>query len=342
MKKLLLICFLLIIFLVITVGVNAQYMWSAGSASEGSMSYVWVGALCETVSNYSDDIFMTPIPYTTSLAQLKGFDQKEVDSAYGNSQVISNIINEKGPFDPETYKWTAPVSQMMWVYNQDYFFLTRKEDADKIKSWSDLANKKVWAMTAGSGAYEIFKLLSGPKGLNIWDTLDIKSFEKSHAADALKLGQVDAILAYSASGQIVSWAEEVVQRTDCVMLAPTPEELEVMLESNKFVFVIETEPGGKGQDLGLTKTVKNPGLAFPMIVHPDLPEEIVYEVVKTAFEHSSEMADLVTIWRTFAKDPAEFNLPYLKKFKELGLPIHPGALRYFRELGYDTIELGLE
>jgi len=344
MKKLLLICFLLIVLLGTTMGTNAQkYMWNAGTVGEGSMAYVWVGILCEIVNNYEgDDIFMTPIPYTNSMAGLKGFDQKEVNSSLGNSQVISNIINKEGPFSPETYKWSAPFSQMLWVYEQDFFFLIREEDADEIKSWSDLANKKVFPNMIGTGAYEILKLIAGPKGLNIWDTIDIKAFDYSHAADALKLKEVDAVLAYSTAGGIVSWAQEVVLRTDCVMLSPTPEELEKMIKGNEFIFPLTISLELPEQEVGLTETIKNPGLAFILICQADEPEEIVYKVVKTAFEKAMEMAKLVKIWEKFSKDPWELNIQFLKKFKNMGVPIHPGALRYFRELGHDTKALGLE
>ena len=345
MKKLLLICFLLSIFMVITIGANAQYqyMWNAGTTGEGSVGYVYIGVLSEIVNTYAGkDIFMTPIAYTTSLAGLKGFDQKEVASMYANSQVFSNIIYERGPFSPETYKWSAPINQMLWTFTSDYFFIIRKEDADKIKSWSDLANRTVFPRMIGTGTYEYLKVLLGPDGLNIWDTINIRTFDVGHAADALKLKEVDAVAANSTAGEIVSYAQEVFYSTDCVVLGPTPEELEKLVESNDYTFPLSMNPDDFEQDLGLTKTIKNPGMAFQYMVSPDVPEEIVYLVVKTVFENAAEMAELTTIWKAFAEDPWEFNLPFLTKFKEMGVPVHPGALRYFRELGHDTKLLGLE
>lgn len=343
MKKLLLICFLLTIFLVITIGANAIYMWNAGTTGEGSTGFVSIGVLSETINTFAgNDIFMTPIAYTKSLVGLKGFDQKEVVSMYASSQQFDQVINKEGPFNPETYKWSAPYTQMMWMYDLDYFFVIRKNDADKIKSWSDLANRPVFPQMRGTGTYELIKVMLGPDGLNIWDTIDEKAFEYSHAADALKLKEVDAVCSYSAGGKIVGWTQEVLARTDSVILAPTPEELEKIVKAAEFIFPATMSPEEYGQDVGLTKTIKNPALGFVYIVDPDVPEEIVYQVVKAAFENATEMAKSASVWGKFAKDPWGYNLPYLMKYKKMGAPIHPGALRYFRELGHNTKLLGLE
>jgi TRAP transporter TAXI family solute receptor len=345
MKKLLLVCFFVTIFLGITIGGNAatKYMWNAGTTEEGSTGYVSIGILSETTNTYAGDhIFMTPIAYARSLVGLRGFDQKEVVSMYASSQQFDQIINKWGPFSPETYKWSAPYTQMMWMYDLDYFFLIRKEDADKIKSWSDLAHRKVFSQMRGTGSYEIVKVMFGPGGLNIWDTIDQKSFHLSHAADALKLGEVDAVIAYSAGGQIVGYAQEVITRTDCVLLSTTPEELEKIMKSADFLFPAEVSPEGYGQDVGLTKTIRNPALGFVYIVDPDVPEEIVYQATKAIWENAEKMAKAVAVWGKFSEDPWGYNLPYLMKYKKLGAPIHPGALRYFRELGHNTKVLGLE
>ena len=46
--------------------------------------------------------------------------------------------------------------------------------------------------------------------------------------------------------------------------------------------------------------------------------------------------------KKFSVDPFEYNLIYLQKYREKGAEIHPGTLRYLRELGHDTRALGLE
>ena len=346
MRRLLLICFLVTIFLGITIGVNAKYMWSAGTTGEGSTGYVAIGILSEIVNTYAgkgEDIFMSPVSYTTSLVGLKAFDQKEVVSMYSDALQLGQIINREGVYSPKYYEWSAPFAQMMWMYDIDYFFIIRKKDADKIKSWSDFANRSMFPQMRGTGGYEVCKLIFGPDGLNIWDTIDEKTFERSHAADALKLKEVDVVFAYSSGGVIVGYAQEVLSRTDSMVVEITPEELEKVLKAASFLSAKIIDPDYyMGQDVGLTKPLKVPVQSFVNIVNPDIPEEIVYQVVKAAFENATEMARTVQVWANFSKDPWGYNLPLLLKHKKMGIAIHPGALRYFRELGHDTKILGLE
>jgi TRAP-type uncharacterized transport system substrate-binding protein len=194
----------------------------------------------------------------------------------------------------------------------------------------------------GTGSYEELQIIFGPNVLDIWDTIDEKTFQLDHCADALKLREVDAIWAYSSGGQIVGYGEQTILRTDSVLLPPTPEELEKIVKFSEFFFPKEISPGYYGKDLGPTISFQAPAIGFVYIVDPDVPEEIVYKAVKTAFEHAGEMSKSVAIWKSFAQNPLEYNLPYLIEYKKLGVPIHPGVLRYLRELGCDTKTLGLE
>lgn len=345
MRKLLLILLLITIFLVLAIGVNAEkYMWQAGTTAEGTNWYVIIGVLSEAVNNYAGDyVYMTPIGYTKSTVGLKGFDQHGVVSMYSAGIQFVDLIRKEGVFSPELYKWSRPFNQMLWVYDLDFFFLIRREDADKIKSWSDLANKRVWARARGTTSFEAIKSALGPNGLNIWDTINIKAFERSHAADALKLKEVDAILAMGPPGGLISYAEEAISRTDCVVLGPTPEELEKILNNNEFFSSATRDSEAFGdRDVGLTKPIQTTAISQIIIVSPDVPEESVYQVVKVVSEHATEMAQTTALWGKFAKDSWEYDLPLLAKYKKMGVPIHPGTLRYLRELGYDTKLLGLE
>jgi TRAP transporter TAXI family solute receptor len=57
------------------------------------------------------------------------------------------------------------------------------------------------------------------------------------------------------------------------------------------------------------------------VVHKDMPEDFVYELVKTVFANRDFLA---TVHPT-ANETFPVNIAYIK------LPLHPGAVRYFRE-----------
>jgi len=346
-KKILWSSFLIITILMTTFSSNAVYFWSAGVTQEGSITYPLIGSLCEIANTYVGDVvYMTPIAYTKSVAGLKGYDQGEVVSMYASSQQLEQVFTKTDIFGPPDYEWKTPITQMMWMYDSEYFFIIRKEDEDKIKCWNDLVGKTVYLHMVGTGTRDFFNLTLGPDGLDIIDKMDVKGFDMSHAADALKLGEVDAVAGNSAGGKLIAWNTEVLGRVDCSLVFPTAEELQKAIKNFHYIYTVEIPPDAWSEEVkaicNFTEPKIVPAFGYVYIVNPEVPEEVVYSVVKAAFEHADEMAAVAPIWQKFAMDPFGYNLPFLQTYKDFGVPIHPGVLRYLKELGHDTIKLGLE
>jgi TRAP transporter TAXI family solute receptor len=63
-----------------------------------------------------------------------------------------------------------------------------------------------------------------------------------------------------------------------------------------------------------------------VVVNEDLPDDLVYKIVKAVFEHHQELVDA----HPAAKDTSPANVD-----RDTFLPFHPGAVRYYREIGVD-------
>lgn len=61
-----------------------------------------------------------------------------------------------------------------------------------------------------------------------------------------------------------------------------------------------------------------------MVVHADVPEEVVYRVTKTLWENLPSLYEIHNATKDMSLD---------KALKGIGAPLHPGALRYYREIG---------
>jgi len=339
----LLICVLIFCLTASASGNVSKFTWNAGTTSEGTSGYVAIGVMSEILNKYAGDfIWMTPIAYTGSVAGLRGYDKEETDSMYGSMQQIDMIQRGYGPFSPDTYKWSREFAQFIWMYEVEWYAIIRAKDKDKIKCWSDFTGKKVYPHTKGSSTYEFLKTALGPDGLNIWGTFEEKQFARSHAADALKLGEVDVIIGYNAAGSPAGWIQELVTRCNCIIVTPTPKEMGKILNSAKYVTSVKLDPSIFDKDIGLASVVDIPAVGYVYIVDPKIDEIYIYQAVKTIFEHAEEMAKSLTVWSKFAKDPLDYCMGYWKKGVEMGIPLSSGVLRYLRELGYDTKELALE
>jgi uncharacterized protein len=62
------------------------------------------------------------------------------------------------------------------------------------------------------------------------------------------------------------------------------------------------------------------------VVNEDLPDDLVYKIVKAVFEHHQDLVDA----HPAAKETVPANVD-----RDTFLPFHPGAVRYYREIGID-------
>jgi len=66
------------------------------------------------------------------------------------------------------------------------------------------------------------------------------------------------------------------------------------------------------------------GLYNFAIIHRDVPDDLAYRIVKTVFEHQQELVSA----HPAAKETVPANID-----RDTFLPLHPGAARYYREIG---------
>jgi TRAP transporter TAXI family solute receptor len=102
----------------------------------------------------------------------------------------------------------------------------------------------------------------------------------------------------------------------------TGDATDALVAENPF-YRTATIPGGmyRGNDEDTTTF----GVGATFVTSADVPDEVVYEVVKAVFENIDQFKGL---------HPAFANLDPAQMANDgLSAPLHPGAERYFREAG---------
>jgi TRAP transporter TAXI family solute receptor len=102
----------------------------------------------------------------------------------------------------------------------------------------------------------------------------------------------------------------------------TTEQRKKMVDSFPYYFE-GTEPAGTYKNTpsqGYT-TIMTPNL---FIAHKDVSEEFAYEAVKLIFERMNELINGSSSFQYVIKDSV----------LSASIPLHPGAIRYFKEQGY--------
>jgi len=78
-------------------------------------------------------------------------------------------------------------------------------------------------------------------------------------------------------------------------------------------------------EMTLNKTdIPTIGVKATLVTSTDVPDEIVYAITKEVFDNFEEFKDLHPAYRTLTKE---------SMLKGLTAPIHPGALKYYKEAG---------
>ncbi|WP_308917648.1 TAXI family TRAP transporter solute-binding subunit [Jannaschia sp. LMIT008] len=189
-----------------------------------------------------------------------------------------------------------------------------------IETFDDLQGKRVNIGNPGSGARGTTEVLMEAKG---WTTDDFALATELKAAEqsaALCDNQIDAMV-YTVghpSGSI----QEATTACDSVLVEVSGAEVEQLIADNPF-YRTATIPGGmyRGND----EDVQTFGVGATFVTSADVPDEVVYQLVKAVFDNIEDFKGL---------HPAFANLePSEMASAGLSAPIHDGAKRYYDEAG---------
>lgn len=137
-------------------------------------------------------------------------------------------------------------------------------------------------------------------------------------------GQVDAI--FSMPSHPVSWIIEM-NSSKPIRILDYPQALVDYLIKEAFFEPAVVTAGtysGNYTGPGKVRDLQSAGLEIVLLVNKDVPEEVVYSITKILFENSDKLKELV---------PQFENLNVETSWKNTGAPLHPGAEKYYKEVG---------
>ena len=199
------------------------------------------------------------------------------------------------------------------MYDTAFHFAALKGLA--IKSLDDFGGLRIGvgprAGTGGTYVPEIFKLL----GISA----DIRFGAIEHMASQLTGGKLDGVVI--ATGFPIPALAELDAKQQVDFVQPSSEQSSMI--RNKMTEISPSViPAGTYRSLA--RNYHTIGMYNFAIAHKDLPDEFIYKLVKTVFDHHEELMKS----QPSAKETIPTNID-----RNTMLPLHPGALRYYREAG---------
>ncbi|WP_343563035.1 TAXI family TRAP transporter solute-binding subunit [Kiloniella sp. b19] len=215
---------------------------------------------------------------------------------------------------------------MLWQ-NVEQFVVAA--DAVQSGTFSDMATLKGEAMALGkqnSGTIGSNAALLSGIGVDLSADYDLVHGGYGPSAEALQNGQVKGIgtpagVPTGAISQLMAAAGDKVR-----MLNFTAEEV-AKADAGRNLWTPYTIPAGTypGQDADI-QTIAQPNF---LATSADLPEENVYMITKTIYENLPFLQAIHPATKAMAVEKAIAGLP---------VPLHPGAAKYYKEVGIDIPE----
>lgn len=287
---------------------------SVGTAPVGGAFYTVGSAICEVVNDQKGDNNWRVTAEATggSMENIRLLSQGKLQFAMSNSSITYFAVRGEGDWEQK-----HDVRAVMALFPNVAMFVTRADSG--IEKVADLKGKRVYLGPEGAG----FEYFAGPilaaHGLSL-DDLELRYGAQQSAVDLLGDGAVAAALI---GGGIPNPALSQIAQANPIRLIPYDEDARQKLIADYPFFESAIVPGGTYSGLPDDIPSLNVGSAH-LITHVSVDDDLVYKFVRRIYESREQIAERHRAARGITPETVG---------RENGTQFHPGAIRYFEEIG---------
>lgn len=274
-------------------------------------TYYAVGAgLAKIINKYSTDLNAVSQGTNGAVENVRLVNSGQADIGITNWDALYFGYSGENPFKGEKQN----IVGLMTLYRSALQVAVL--DSSPIKSIADLKGKKVNVGPTGSVAIEMTKALLRENGID--PDKDIKPVNLSYDEGGSKLVDGDLDATVYLAGVPTSGLLNI-SSTNKIRLLSLDEKVADSILSKYPYYDKVTIPAGtyKGIDSD-TNTLQ---AWTALIVNPNMPEEVAYEIVKIILEHTDELQEVHEVLKDVS----------LENAARMPIPLHPGAKKYFEE-----------
>lgn len=290
---------------------------SIGTGGVTGVYYPAGGAICRLVNNGRNrhGIRCSVEPTGGSLANIEGLRAGTLDFGLVQSDWQYYAYNGERAF-----RERGPFTEMRALFSlhAEPFTVVARADSG-VRKFSDLKGKRVNIGNPGSGQRGTMEVLLKAIGWAIGDFAEASELSADEQSQALCENKIDAMV--FVVGHPSGSVKEAT--TTCAAVLVDTDGIEGLVRESPFY--LKTRIRG-GMYAGNKHDVATFGVFATLVTSSRVPDETVYQVVKAVF------ADFVGFKR---QHPAFKDLD-AEAMSKAGLtaPLHPGAIRYYKQAGW--------
>jgi len=290
-----------------------------GTGGQTGVYFVVGQSICKLVNRGTSDHGMKCTAPSTggSIANINAIKAGDQDMGVAQSDWQYHAYNGSSKFEDDG---AFDNLRAVFSVHGEPFTVIARQDAE-IGDFDDLKGKRVNVGNPGSGQLATMEVLLGAKGWTMDDFALASELKPAEQAAALGDNKVDAIV-YTV-GHPNGSIQEATTTVDATIVPVGGEAVDKLIDDNPF-YARSTIPGGmyKGTD----EDVSTFGVKATFVTSADVPDDVIYEVVKAVFDNFGRFKRL---------HPAFANLSEEEMIADgLSAPLHPGAVKYYTERGW--------
>lgn len=307
----------IVLFVSLSLGGIAEYdkpkYLSMGTASIGGGYYTVGLAMCDMLSKELGLVATAQVTGGT-VENNTLIQEKEIDFALSQASMAYAAVNGITPYN----KPLDNVVGMMGAITNGVFQVVTL-DGSGIERMEDLRGKVVAMGAAGGGTINVAN--------DVWSALygftvdDINATYSSYtdASSNLRDGKVDAVI-WQTSAPVSGIMELMAARGDKVrLIGLNDDEITKIVDSYPYYSRFELSSDVYGTREGATTICLNNIL----VCRADLDENFVYELCKVIVENFDQVVEAYPATALFSINTAA----------DIPIELHPGAARYYKEIG---------
>ncbi|MBD8027460.1 TAXI family TRAP transporter solute-binding subunit [Ureibacillus sp. Re31] len=287
--------------LIFTTGTTTGVFYSLGAG----LSTLWTKEMEQLVASQASN---------GSVENLNLMSKGEANLAFTTVNIAYDAYNGEGSFKGKQYDGVRILGNL--YPNVSHIVVVDNED---IQSIEDLKGKSFVFGAAGSSTELESKLVLEAHGVSI-DDVNANYVGFTEATDLIRNGQVDGVNIYS--GVPAAATTELISTIDSKVLSFSPDAIDQLVKEYpwNFKYVIEANTYDKQPE-----PITTVGQYSTIVIDESVSEDAAYRLTKLLWENVDELKESYSIANQFDPQKAIEGTA--------GVPLHPGAEKYYKEIG---------
>ncbi|WP_386082336.1 TAXI family TRAP transporter solute-binding subunit [Vreelandella sp. F11] len=298
--------------LAIALPASAQQL-SIATGGTGGVYYPIGGGFAEMINNHIEGAQATAEVTGASVENMGLIMRGDADLALALADTVYQAYNGTDDFEG---RQVENIRALASVYPNAVQLVTLAES--DIETIADLAGKRVSVGAPGSGTELNARALLEANGIS-YEDFTPQRLNFNETADAIRDGDIDA--GFWSVGPPTSSILNLAATRDIRLISLSDEEV-ANAQAEEEVFAPYELAAGMYD--GMDEAVQTIGIPNVLVVNSEMDEELAYQLTQLLFENTDEL---------IAVHPAANDTTVKFTMDSTPVPLHPGALRYFEEVG---------